>query len=177
MSSSVIAKKYAQALAAVCSEEELNVVTTYIKGVASLFSDSKFVDVVKSPLVTRDEKVSIIVDKLSDAPVKFVNFIKILSVADRLLVIPHIVEELFIISSAEHNTFSGFIESDTEFDSSKIEELKKALTNKLSVSLDLETRKNDYDGVKVEIPDMGLRIDFSQSHIKEQMLVHILKAI
>jgi F-type H+-transporting ATPase subunit delta len=109
--------------------------------------------------------------------VKFVNFVKILSVADRLLVIPHIVEELFIISSAEHNTFSGFIESDTEFDSSKIEELKKALTNKLSVSLDLETRKNDYDGVKVEIPDMGLRIDFSQSHIKEQMLVHILKAI
>lgn len=177
MSSSVIAKKYAQALVTVCSEEELEVVTTYINGVSNLFSDSKFIDLVKSPLITRDEKVSIIVDKLSDAPEKFVNFIKILAVADRLMVIPHIVEELLVISSAEHNTFSGFIESDTEFEPNKIEELKKALSAKLSVSLDLETRKNDYDGVKVEIPDMGLRIDFSQSHIKEQMLVHILKAI
>lgn len=175
--SSIVAKKYALALVAVSSESEINEITTYLDGVSALFSDSKFVDIIKSPLVTRDEKVSVIIESLKEAPEKFVNFIKILSNGDRLLTIPFVLEELAIIKASKENSYTGFVESDTDFSAEKINELKNALSKKLGISLELETRKDDYDGIKVEIPDMGLRVDFSQSHIKDAMLAHILKAI
>jgi F-type H+-transporting ATPase subunit delta len=177
MSNIVIARKYALALVTVTSNEELEVITIYINGIRELFNDSKFMDILSSPIITKDEKVAIITDKLSEAPAKFINFIKILAESDRLEIIPQISEELLVIQSSESNTYTGYVESDTEFSSKKIEELKTTLSSRLGISLDLQTRRNDYDGIKVEIPDMGLRIDYSQSHIKEQMLVHILKAI
>ncbi len=177
MSSSIIAKKYALSLIAVAKEDELKTITTYVEGVVKLFEDDKFVDVIKSPLITREEKTSIIIEGLTEAPEKFVNFIKILANADRLATLPLIYDELIVMEAAAKNFYTGLIESDTEFSADKVAELKDALMKKLGVSLDLETKKNDYDGIKVEIPEMGLRIDFSQSHIKEQMLAHILKAI
>lgn len=175
--STIIAKKYALALESVCSESELETVTSYVEGVSALYKDSKFIDVIKSPLVSKEEKALILTDKLTEAPSKFNNFIKILAGADRLMVIPKVAEELSLLKASKSNSYKGVVASDRDLEVAKIGELKNALSSKLGVTLDLETKKDDYDGVKVEVRDMGLRIDFSQSHIKEQMLVHILKAI
>ena len=37
--------------------------------------------------------------------------------------------------------------------------------------------KNDFDGVKMKIEDLGLEIHFSKSRINSQIIEHIAKAI
>lgn len=175
--SRIVARKYALALNTVMNESESEVVLTYLKGVSSLFSDSKFVEVIKSPLVSKAEKAEVILANLTDAPVKFNNFIKLLADEERLNVIPDILLELDIEQSYKQNSFKAFVESNKDLEEAKIEELKATLSKRLGVSLTAEVKNSGYDGVKVEIPDMGLRIDFSENQIKEQMLTHILKAI
>jgi F-type H+-transporting ATPase subunit delta len=175
--SKIVARKYALSLNSVLSEMESDNVLLYLKSIGSLFSDSKFIEVIKSPLISKEEKVEIITGQLADAPAKFINFIKVLAEGKRLTAIPEIITELEKEKALKNNIFTAKVESNKDFEAAKIEELRDTLSKKFGVNLETTVVNSGYDGVKVEIPDMGLRIDFSENHIKEQMITHILKAI
>ncbi len=175
--SKIVAKKYAYSLYSVMNATEAEDVFTYLRAIASLFSDSKFQDVIKSPLITKEEKAELILENLTQAPEKFVNFIKLLAEWERLQEVPEILEELDKELALRNNSYKALVESNKDLEAAKIQELNSTLSKKLGITLTTEVKNNGYDGVKVEIPDMGLRIDFSETHIKNQMLSHILKAI
>lgn len=175
--SSIIAKKYANALINACLKDEKKDVLVYLDALSKLYKDNKFLEIIKSPLVPTQDKQDLILGKLKQAPLKFVNLIKILAEAKRLLLVPNIFVELESSMALENKTFKAVLDSAKNFTNQEISNLQKTLVEKVGVDLTVEARNSNYEGLKVEINDLGLRVDFSEAKIKEQILTHILRGI
>jgi len=103
--------------------------------------------------------------------------LRILAEKDRLELLPQIAEELRYHLASSTSSFTGRIYSGEALEAGKVSELESKLSQKFGVKLKLEAQASAYDGVKVEVPDMGVEVDFSQTRLKSQMLSHILKAL
>ena len=58
-----------------------------------------------------------------------------------------------------------------------MQDLSNGLSKKFDSSISLSFVKNDFNGIKVGIEDLGVEINFSKSRINSQMIEHIVKAI
>ena len=58
-----------------------------------------------------------------------------------------------------------------------IEQIQKNLSKKLNSTIKLTLTKSDYNGIKVEVKDLGIEVAFSKSLMNQQLIEHILKAI
>ena len=59
----------------------------------------------------------------------------------------------------------------------KIKELEDKFSKKLNANIEFESKKVDYDGIKIELSDLGFEASFSMNLFKEKLTEHILKAI
>ena len=64
-----------------------------------------------------------------------------------------------------------------EIDAKVMQELSKGLSKKFDLNISLEFVKNDFNGIKVDVEDLGIEINFSKTRINSQMIEHIVKAI
>ncbi len=175
--SKLAALKYARALDFVCKAEAKEDVLRSFAGIVSLFSDSKFVEIIKSPLVEEAKKVALLTDKIKNLPSEFINLIKLLSLSKKLYLLPTIYQELQKQLSIKSNSYKAVLESDKILDKDLTKKLLETLEKRLGVKLELVVKQTNYNGVKVEIQDLGLRVDFSLGRIKEELLLHILRGI
>ena len=76
-----------------------------------------------------------------------------------------------------NNTYTGIVYSNSDIDATTLNELGSGISKKINSNVTLQFVKNDFDGVKMQIEDLGLEIDFSKSRINTQIIEHILKAI
>lgn len=172
-----IAKKYVGALIESCEKAELNGILKDLKAISSAFGVAKFKDLIANPSISKSQKIELILSFLKEQNPKISNLINLLADNDRLNLIPAVCENLRRNIAILNNEFVGKIYSNTEISEAKIKDLEVQFSKKLNANIKLEPVVCDYNGVKIDIVDLGYEISFSIDRLKSAMSEYILKAI
>jgi len=109
---------------------------------------------------------------------KIVNLLKLMAQKGRLALLPQLSNILNKEVRVASNKFTGTVESSEEIDAALIEKLEKKLSDYSKAEIKLESKKSDdIDGIKVEVSDLGLELNFSKASVKKALLEHIAKAL
>ncbi len=174
----LIAKKYTKAILEGVNAKSVKSIATVFSTLADSFKDEKFVNIIDNPYINRSEKSDILLDAVKSVKSKEVNnFIKLLVENKRINIIPAIAEEMRKNLANSTKTYQGVIYSNSSIDAKIIAELSKGLSKKYDSKITLMFVKDDFDGIKVNVEDLGIEINFSKSRINNQMIEHIIKAI
>lgn len=178
MSKSVgVAKKYAKALLEGASEAELKSLGEVSAKASALFSIPKFREIVKSPLEESTQKVALVLEGSESKDAKFTNLVNLLAAAKRLPLLPAIAEEIREEIARRENRYEGTVVSQTPVSGEEVKDLEAKLSSHLGTTVVLTAVAGEYDGFKVEVPDLGVKIDFSQEKLNAQLLAHVLRGI
>jgi len=174
----LIAKKYIKAITDGVDVESMKSMAMIFSGLADSFKDEKFVNIVNNPNVSISDKSSILLDAVKSADsVKINNFIKLIVENKRINIIPAIAEEMRKNLARITKTYEGTVYSDSNIDEKVMNELSSGLSKRFDSNITLAFVKNDFDGIKVDVEDLGIEINFSKSRINNQIIEHIVKAI
>jgi len=174
----LIAKRYIKAIKSSSDVESMQNMTIVFAALAESFSDEKFIQIMNNPDVSADKKSEILLAAVKSADSKEVdNLIKLLAEHNRINIIPAIAEVMRKDVAATSKNYSGVIYSDSDIDSKVLDDLSAGLGKKFDSKISLEFIKNDFNGIKVDVADLGVEINFSKSRINSQMIEHIIKAI
>ena len=174
----LVAKKYAKALLELenISIEEVQKQINTIAQVIS--SNEEVMEFLKSPLINNEVKFKAIVEPLKDdLNPKVYALLDLMAKKGRLYLIPELSEILSKEIRFKHNKFEGIVESSDEIDDTLKEKLEKKLSKYSGAQIVLKVIKSDIDGVKVEVSDLGLELNFSKESVKRALLEHIQKAL
>ena len=174
----LIAKKYIRAIKSSSNTTSMSDIAAIFSVLAKSFEDDKFTDIMNNPNVSSTEKSGILLDGVKSVNSQAVNnLIKLLVEKKRISVIPALAEELRKDLARSNKSYKGFIYSNSEIDSKVIQDLSDGLSKKFDSTIVLSFQKTDFNGIKVDVEDLGIEIDFSKSRINSQMIEHIIKAI
>lgn len=173
----IIAKRYVKALKSSCSSEELEKFSTILDSIALALMEPKFIDIIYSPEVSNDDKIKLILDSVPNIDEKLKNLIKILGEYKRFDVIAEIAKELKYQLALVKNKFEGKVFTSKKLTVKQINDITASFKEKLNAEVVLIQEVGNYDGLKVEIDDLGIEIGFSKERLQNQMIEHILKAI
>jgi len=174
----LIAKRYIKAIKKSNDIESMQNITLIFSALANSFNDKKFIQIINNPDVSKDQKSKILLAAVKSANLKEVdNLIKLLAEHDRINIIPAIAEVMRKDSAVTTKNYNGIIFSDSDIDAKVIENLSSGLGKKFDSNISLEFIKNDFNGIKVDVEDLGIEISFSKTRINNQIIEHIVKAI
>ncbi len=174
----LIAKKYIRALNDGSSTELVQYTSGIFTALADSFKDKKFLQIIENPNVSSSVKSDILLEAVKSAESsKINNFIKLLVEKKRINVIPAIAQELKKEIARSTKTYTGIVYSDTKILIKTIRELSSGLSKKFDLNISLKYVKSDFNGIKVDVEDLGIEINFSKQRISNQMIEHIIKAI
>ena len=174
----LIAKRYIKAMLDGSDVKTMEKIATVFSTLADSFKDQKFVNVIGNPSVSISDKSAILLDSVKSVKSEEVNnFIKLLVENKRINIIPAIAQEMRKNLARTTKNYAGTIYSDQKIDKKIITQLSSGLSKKFDATITLAFVKNDYNGIKVDVEDLGIEIDFSQTRINNQMIEHIIKAI
>jgi F-type H+-transporting ATPase subunit delta len=171
----MIVQKYTKALIAALNEDEIVEVYEAVAKLALVAKDPKFILLVKSPLLSIEEKVEIL-KKLAECDnKKFVNFITILLENKRIDLLKEIHQSLYEAVSRHFNTYAGIVEGKVS------EETLKAIEEKLSkefeATIKLKLKEKDINGLKVYVDVLNVELSIMEDRVKKDLMSQILKAI
>ncbi|MDO5046415.1 F0F1 ATP synthase subunit delta [Campylobacter sp.] len=173
----LIAKKYVKALMSELDKSQLEKFISNLEIILNAFKIHKFRNIIISPSVKNSQKVEFILSLINDQDVKLINFIKLLGENKRLDLLPAIVAELIAQKSRMDNVYRGKIYGNFDISAAQVEELEKGFSKRFDAKIMLEAVKSDYNGIKIELDDLGVEASFSIDRLKAQMTEYILKAI
>jgi len=174
----LIAKKYIKALKVGSDLKYIEGTRDVFAVLSASFKEDKFVSIVSNPNVSSEEKSALLLEAVKPAKSeKLNNFIKLLVEHKRINIIPAIAKELDKDIAISTKTFTGKVFSNSEIDPKTIKSLSKGLGKKFDSKISLESIKNDFNGIKVEVEGLGIEINFSKDRIDSQIIEHIIKAI
>ncbi len=174
----LIAKRYVKALNEGSDTESTQNMSDVFSVLATSFKDEKFVQIIANPNVSTSIKSEILLEAVKSAKSnKINNLIKLLVEKKRINIIPAIAQELKKEIAASSKTYEGVVYSDSEIDAKTMKELSSGLSKKFDLNVSLIFVKNDFNGIKVDVEDLGIEINFSKSRINSQIIEHIVKAI
>jgi len=174
----MIAKRYVKALVSVMDEASLANTKTLFDALAEAFKDKSFADVMNDPDVDTAAKTSMLLAAVESAKSEAINnLIKLLVEKRRVSIIPAIAEELRLTLAAVDKTYEGKVYSSTPVEASTLKALGADLGKKMDATITLTYVASDYDGIKVEVEDLGVEVGLSKSRMNAQLVEHILKAI
>ena len=174
----LIAKRYIKAIKKSSDVESMQNMTLIFSAIAESFNDEKFLQIINNPDVSKDQKSEILLAAVKSANSKDVeNLIKLLAEHNRIDIIPAIAEVMRKDVAATNKSYTGVIYSDSDIDAKVVNDLSSGLGKKFDSNISLEFIKNDFNGIKVDVQDLGVEINFSKSRINSQMIEHIIKAI
>ena len=174
----LIAKRYIKAMTSSADAASVQNMSDVFSVLAESFKDEKFVQIIDNPNVSSNDKSEILLESVKPADSSQINnLIKLLVENKRINIIPAIAQELRKDLAASTKTYEGVIYSDSEIDANTMQELGNGLSKKFDANISLVFVKNDFNGIKVDVEDLGVEINFSKSRINSQMIEHIVKAI
>jgi len=174
----LVAKRYIKALRSSSDVEVMKNITTIFSVLAESFKSDGFVQIINNPNVAKDQKSEILLDAVKSADSKEVNnLIKLLVENNRINIIPAIANEMKKDLAVSTKTYNGIVYSDSDIDTKVIQDLSDGLGKKFDSSISLDFIKSDFNGIKVDVEDLGIEINFSKSRINSQIIEHIVKAI
>jgi F-type H+-transporting ATPase subunit delta len=175
---SIIVKKYAKALLeieGISLEEILNQLSLLS---SIIESDKEVQEFLTSPLIRNEKKYEALVAPIADKLDKrVVALLKLMAEKGRLHLIPELTRLLEKEIMIKSNKFNGIVESNEDIDKPLIKKLEKKLSEYSKAKIKLNTIKTDLDGIKVEVNDLGLELNFSKQSVKNALLEHIRKAL
>jgi len=174
----LIAKRYVKAIKDSVDIESMQNMTSIFSALAESFSNEKFIKIINNPDISKDQKSEILLAAVKSANSKDVeNLIKLLAEHNRFSVIPAIAEVMRKDIALTSKKYNGTVYSDSDIDAKVIEDLSSGLGKKFDSTISLELVKDDFNGIKVDVQDLGVEISFSKSRINNQIIEHIVKAI
>jgi len=171
----MIVEKYTKALVSVLNEDEIVKVYEAIARLALVSKDPKFILIVKSPLMSVDEKVKILSEIAECTNPKFINFIRILLENKRMDLIKEIHQSLYEKVSKIFNTYAGVVEGKVSED--VLKEIESKLSNKFNATIKLQLKERDLNGIKVFVDVLNVELSLVEERVKQKLLDTILKAI
>ncbi|WP_345993788.1 F0F1 ATP synthase subunit delta [Sulfurimonas sp. HSL-1716] len=174
----LIAKRYSKALKNIFSSDELVVVDVVFETLADEFKNLKYSQIMESPNVAKSQKRDILLDSVKSAESQKLNsLIDLLVEHNRIDIIPALSKVIKKEIAKINNSYNGVVYSNSDIDGTVLKELSAGISKKIDSNITLEFVKNDFDGIKMKVEDLGIEIDFSKSRINTQIIEHILKAI
>lgn len=174
----LIAKRYIKAMKQGSTLESMQSIALVFSTLAESFKNEKFLNIVNNPDVAKQEKMEILISAVKPAGLNSVeNLIKLLVENNRISIIPAIAEVIRKDIALTSKNYSGIVYSDSEIDASVIKDLSVGLGKKFDSVISLKFVKDNFDGVKVNVEDLGVEISFSKTRINNQIVEHIIKAI
>lgn len=172
-----ISNRYIKAILASFDSKDLSGLLDTFYNVNLAFSDEKFNEILNSALISDEKKAEFIITLMKNPSKKCVNLVKILAKNHRLQMIPTLIKTLNYENSKAKNEFRGVIYSKFHITSTQIKALEANFSKKFGVKIILETIQSDFNGLKINIENLGVEINFSVDRLKNLLSQHILKAI
>ncbi len=174
----LVAKRYVKALLDGENAENMAGISVVFDALSTQFENESFVDFISAPDVSSSVKEEILLAAIEKAKSeKINNLIKLLAEKNRFVLIPEIAKQISKEIAVVNNAYTGTIYSDTDMDAKTVEALSNGLSKKVDANITLEFVKNNFDGIKVEVEDLGVELNFSKERINSTLINHILKAI
>ena len=174
----LIAKRYIKALKEGSDVESMQNATMVFSSLAQAFKDAKFVQIIENPNVSKEEKLDILLAAVKPAKSKSIDsLIKILVENNRINIIPALAEGMRKDTANTSKTYAGVVYSDSDIDAKVMQDLSSGLSKRFDSNISLDFIKDDFDGIKVDVEDLGIEINFSKTRINSQIIEHIVKAI
>jgi len=174
----MIAKRYVKALVSAMDQASLANTKTLFDALAGAFKEKAFADVMNDPDVDAAAKTAMLLAAVESAKSEAINnLIRLLVEKRRISIIPAIAEELRLTLAAVEKAYVGKVYSNTAVEASTLQALGADLGKKMDATITLTYVESDYDGIKVEVEDLGVEVGLSKSRMNAQLVEHILKAI
>lgn len=173
----LIVKKYVKALIDICDQEELKLILSALQNISNVFEIEKFKTIIESPDISKVKKLEMVLSINEEKNKKLENLIKLLNENDRLLMIPHVKDELQVQVSLKDNIFEGEIVTDGNISDEEVQNLENNFGKKFGAKVKLNVKQSNYPGLKISIDSLGVEASFSVQRLKTQITEHILKAI
>jgi len=174
---SVVSKKYTKAIIEQFDKKSLEGVVNKFEQISSAFSDAKFTQIINSPAVTTKQKEELVLSFFSKPDKKFSNLISLLATNKRLHLIPEICSNLKNQMVAMNNEFMGQIYSNANLSATAIKTLEEVYSKKFDAKIKFEHIKSDIDGIRINVEDLGVEVNFSLDKLKAKLSEYILQAI
>jgi len=174
----LVAKRYAKALMSIDGIDLDSVIEQLSALAEAIKSSSELKEFLASPLVSSSKKFDAIIVPLKEKlDPKVFALLELMGQKNRLSLIPDLEEILVKESKLASKHFTGIIESADDIEKDLVEKLAQKLEKYSGSEIDLEVKKSDIDGVKVEVSDLGLELHFSKESAKRALIEHIQKAL
>jgi F-type H+-transporting ATPase subunit delta len=171
----MIVEKYVKALLAALDENEIVEVYEAIARLALVAKDPKFILLVKSPLLSIDEKVNFLKELAESDNPKLLNFLRILLENKRIDLLKEIYQSLYAAVSKHFNTYAGTVIGNISEETLKA--IEEKLAKKFDATIKLNLKKEDINGIKVFVDVLNVEVSILEDRIKQDLLNQILKAI
>ncbi|ADV45714.1 F0F1 ATP synthase subunit delta [Nitratifractor salsuginis] len=174
----LIAKRYAKALSEIVGVEKLPEILATLEALESLFSREETEEILRSPLVSRDEKYRLFIEPLKGKiDENLFRLLEIMNEKGRLDLLPTLTGILDREIKRIENHYSGTVEADKKLPKKKMESLEKVLSRYSGAKIDLKQSDKTCDGLKVAVDDLGLELNVSRARIKSELLDFIQRAL
>ncbi|WP_415398120.1 F0F1 ATP synthase subunit delta [Sulfurimonas sp. CS5] len=174
----LIAKRYIKALKQSADVQTMENMTVVFSALAESFNDAAFIQIIDNPMVSKEQKLEILLAAVKPAKSEIINtLIKLLVEKNRTSIIPALAEGMRKDMADTNKTYSGVVYSDSDIDAKVIQDLTSGLSKKFDSNISLDFIKDDFNGIKVDVEDLGIEINFSKTRINNQIIEHIVKAI
>lgn len=172
----LVAKRYAKALVEALGEDRLASTLEWLKGSEGAFGTEAFQEMLASPQISKTLKGQVVLDVLGDGEAKLLNFIKVLADKNRLELIPDVCKELEKSIAATRNEYVAVLTTQEAFDDKTLKAIEETLAKKLQAKLVLSQKREEFEGVKLVVEDLGVEVSFSRERFINDLKNHILKA-
>jgi F-type H+-transporting ATPase subunit delta len=178
MQHELIAKRYIKPLIESCDSASVENLASLLSMVAKAYENKKFQHIMNSNDVASNAKCQLVLEMVASAKSTLVNnLVKLLAENGRLMLLPAIAEQLTREIARSKRTYNGRIYSNSVVDQSSVDTIARDLGKKMGATISLSYVASDFDGVRVEVDDLNVEINFSKSRLNAQLVEHILKAI
>ena len=171
----MVVEKYTKALLGALNKEEVVEVYEAIARVALISNEPKFILLIKSPVLSEEEKVKLLCEVAENKNPKLVNFFKILLENKRMDLIKEIHQNLYAKVAEMFNTYAGFVYG--ELNNETLKKLEEKLSKKFNATIKLQLKESDINGIKVFVDVLNVEVAISEDRIKQDLVSQILKAI
>ncbi|WP_104749814.1 F0F1 ATP synthase subunit delta [Helicobacter cynogastricus] len=171
---SLVAKKYARALRE-SFVNNVEYILEVLENLKSLYTCTDFVEFLESPYYPSSCKQAFLCERLEDKDERLVRFLEVLSEHKRLMIIPDIYQEIYAWVQHQRNIYKGYLYCNQVIEA--LEPLERQVARYLNITLKLEGVLVQQEGIRLEIPDLGVEVAFYKEHFFRQLKRHIMEAV
>jgi len=171
----MVVEKYTKAFLASLDKDEVAEAYEAIARIALVAKDPKFILIVKSPILSVEEKLQFLSEIAEYKNKKFINFLRIILENKREDLFKEIHTSLYEKVSKYFNTYAGVVEGKISED--MLKEIENKLSQKFNAEIRLLLKEKDINGIKVFVDILNVEVAINEDKIKSDLINDILKAI